>query len=102
MYIFLGLAKTVIYSSRIMAPLFLGFATLRVTSGDDNFFETWPAPAVAVAVAVAAFMTQIKVKRVAQQRKERERAGDWRAHEVLMKNAQHLPNEIITEPLSGP
>lgn len=24
------------------------------------------------------------------------------AHEVLMKNAQHLPNEIITEPLSGP
>jgi len=23
-------------------------------------------------------------------------------HEVLMKNAQHLPNEIITEPLSGP
>jgi len=32
-------SQTVIYLSSVMA-LFFGVVTLRVTSGDDNFFET--------------------------------------------------------------
>lgn len=57
-------------------------------------------------LALAAFMTQIKVNVLASTMLEGgsvlgTEEGPM-VHEVLMKNAQHLPNEIITEPLSGP
>jgi len=76
--------------------LFFGVVTLRVTSGDDNFFET-------LFAGGASFYDPDKSRRNGGGASEGNLETEGPSvHEVLMKNAQHLPNEIITEPLSGP